>query len=102
MQGGDLFSRILEQGRGVGMPEEEVKAMMRQTISGVKALHDRRIIHRDLKPENILLSGEAGNLSFKIGDFGLAKTFPEETGAETEAEAQSLETEAEKPATLAR
>merc|ERR1712100_304712 len=36
MQGGDLFSRILEQNsRGVGMPEEEVKAMMRQTITGV-------------------------------------------------------------------
>merc|ERR1711977_545377 len=107
MQGGDLFSRILEQNRkGVGMPEEEVKAMMRQTISGVKALHDKRIIHRDLKPENILLSGD--KLSFKIADFGLAKTFPEETGAEetgaeeeTGAQAQ-VETEAEMPAMLAR
>jgi len=93
MQGGDLFSRILAKRRaGEAICEEEVKAMMRQTIAGVKALHDNGVIHRDLKPENILLSGaQAGDLSFKIGDFGLAKVFeaqatPESaTGRETPA-----------------
>lgn len=45
---------------------------MYQLLSGVNELHSKRIMHRDLKPQNLLLSND---LSIKICDFGLARTF---------------------------
>lgn len=80
MHGGDLFQRILtgNKDKPAGIPEEEVKKMIREIILGVKALHSNHIIHRDLKPENILL-GEHGTC--KIADLGLAHLFPHERSA---------------------
>lgn len=72
---GDLFCQLLEQGSAVGLPEPEVKRVMRHTILGLKALHSHGIIHRDMKCENILLGGDG---QYKLADFGLAKLFPTE------------------------
>ncbi|KAL5740419.1 hypothetical protein ACOSP7_029301 [Xanthoceras sorbifolium] len=47
------------------------------TASGLAFLHDEaepHIVHRDIKASNILLDG---NFHPKIGDFGLAKLFPD-------------------------
>lgn len=47
------------------------------TASGLAFLHeeaDPRIVHRDIKASNVLLDE---NLNPKIGDFGLAKLFPD-------------------------
>lgn len=49
--------------------EPETRFYMRDILSGVQYLHDRRIIHRDLKLGNLFLDNE---LHVKIGDFGLA------------------------------
>lgn len=38
-----------------GLPEDEVKKIIRQVGQAVKFMHKMDIIHRDLKPENILL-----------------------------------------------
>ncbi|KAF1749529.1 hypothetical protein GCK72_025997 [Caenorhabditis remanei] len=43
---------------------------------GVKYVHDKWVCHRDLKPENLLVS----NGKLKIGDFGLACTYKNESG----------------------
>merc|ERR1712093_161553 len=88
MPGYALFQHILAANKnrttgGEGIPEAEVKQIMRQTILGVKAVHDKHVIHRDLKAENILVCGEGK--TFKLGDFGLAKVFAEETETETPA-----------------
>ncbi|KAG8224873.1 hypothetical protein J437_LFUL006467 [Ladona fulva] len=51
------------------LTEPEVRFYLRQVLSGVQFLHNRRIIHRDLKLGNLFLND---NLEVKIGDFGLA------------------------------
>ena len=70
VSGGDLFDRIIDQGK---YPESRARAVMRMLLEAVKYLHDNNIIHRDLKPENILLVDESYNSQVKLTDFGLAK-----------------------------
>ena len=53
--------------------ESELRQIMRQLLTGVKAIHDAGVIHKDLKPENILIdrkNDRLGNLA--ICDFGSA------------------------------
>ena len=63
-------------------PEELVQYFMRQIISAVKYLHDKRIINRDIKLNNILVHYNSEedkkkenllNAKVKILDFGFAK-----------------------------
>ena len=49
-----------------------VKAVARQLLRGVAALHARGIMHRDLKPQNVLVDEEPA-LHVRIADFGLAR-----------------------------
>ncbi|KAF1883904.1 hypothetical protein Lal_00038398 [Lupinus albus] len=52
-------------------------AICHGTASGLRFLHEEaqpNIVHRDIKASNILLDG---NFNPKIGDFGLAKLFPD-------------------------
>ena len=74
---------ILEYGKGnllqymekLNKPfsQETALYLFYQFIKDVKELHQRYISHRDLKAENVLLVGN--NLSVKLCDFGLSKSF---------------------------
>lgn len=68
IQGGELFSRVLES-KG-GLPSSHVKFYAACVIEGLEYLHRKRIAYRDLKLENLVL-GVDGYL--KIIDFGFAK-----------------------------
>jgi serine/threonine protein kinase len=44
-------------------------SLLRQSLSGLTAMHERKFIHRDLKPSNLLVGSDD---VLRIGDLGLA------------------------------
>ncbi|KAG6623738.1 CAMK/CAMK1 protein kinase [Phytophthora cinnamomi] len=65
-EGGDLFDRIVKQGK---FPEREAQKVTAALIEALHYCHTHSIIHRDIKPENVLLSGD----DVKLCDFGFAR-----------------------------
>ena len=70
LSGGELFNRIVEEGR---FPEEAAARLFAQILLSMEYLHSLNIVHRDVKPENILYVQE-GSSSIKLIDFGYAGT----------------------------
>ncbi|CAH0482235.1 unnamed protein product [Peronospora belbahrii] len=72
-EGGDLFDRIVKQGK---FPESEAQKVTAALVEALYYCHTHSIIHRDVKPENVLLSGD----DIKLCDFGFARQLnhPEE------------------------
>lgn len=54
------------------LPDNLVRSVLGQVLSGVAYLHRNWVLHRDLKPANIMIT--AGG-RVKIGDLGLARIF---------------------------
>ena len=69
--GGDLFSKIVEQGK---YSEREAVRCCRQIAEALVYMHSCGVIHRDLKPENILLINTSIDSDLRIADFGLKNT----------------------------
>ncbi|KAG7386078.1 hypothetical protein PHYPSEUDO_000670 [Phytophthora pseudosyringae] len=65
-EGGDLFDRIVKQGK---FPEREAQKVAAALVEALHYCHTHSIIHRDVKPENVLLSGD----DVKLCDFGFAR-----------------------------
>ena len=62
---GDLFDRV-------PLAESDVRHLLRQLISAVRALHQHGVAHLDLKPENVCFDHED---KVKLIDFGSARFF---------------------------
>ncbi|MEZ4371095.1 MAG: serine/threonine-protein kinase [Polyangiaceae bacterium] len=45
-----------------------------QLLSAAASAHSADVVHRDLKPDNIRVSGEAGEVTLRILDFGISKS----------------------------
>ncbi|ULU11090.1 hypothetical protein L3Y34_014945 [Caenorhabditis briggsae] len=73
LTGNELLERIRKLER---FTECEAADIMRQLVSSVKYLHDKRIVHRDLKPENILFESTDSNARLRLVDFGFARLLP--------------------------
>lgn len=65
----------LADARGGRLPPPETLEIISQTLDGLAYAHAQGYIHRDIKDQNILVSGTLPNLSAKLTDFGLAKSF---------------------------
>ena len=83
INGGSLTDCLkkYQQKYGRAFPEEIVQYLMRQIVSAIKYIHDRKIIHRDLKLDNIMVKFyndmDLNNLNMmnsniKIIDFGFS------------------------------
>ncbi|CAI5440239.1 unnamed protein product [Caenorhabditis angaria] len=73
LSGAELLDRIRQLTR---FTEMEAADIMRQLVSAVQYLHDKKIVHRDLKPENILFENSDSNARLRLVDFGFARLLP--------------------------
>ncbi|ORX98102.1 calcium/calmodulin-dependent protein kinase 1 [Basidiobolus meristosporus CBS 931.73] len=74
-RGGELFERIIEQGK---FTEKDATRFMKTVIDAIDYLHDHNIVHRDLKPENLLFKDESPDAPLMIVDFGIAKSLSDD------------------------
>lgn len=70
LEGSTLQTILL---RGEKLTHEKIHAIFQQVISALQHAHENQIVHRDIKPSNIMISEDAGALTVKILDFGIAR-----------------------------
>ncbi|WPK23910.1 hypothetical protein PUMCH_001160 [Australozyma saopauloensis] len=68
--GGELFDRIVQQGR---FTEHDASVVILQILEAILYLHKHNIVHRDVKPENVLYLNELQDSNVVLADFGIAK-----------------------------
>jgi serine/threonine protein kinase len=54
------------------LPEQEALQIAYQLARGLQYISKRKVVHRDIKPDNVFNKKEAGQMIYKIGDFGFA------------------------------
>jgi serine/threonine-protein kinase len=65
----------LADARGGQLPLREGLAIISQALAALSHAHAQGYIHRDIKDQNILVAGSWPNITAKLTDFGLAKSF---------------------------
>ena len=81
LEGASLASQLRRQGP-LGIADS--CALASQLCSALTALHSKGIVHRDVKPGNVFLLDALG-VTMKLIDFGMSKSFLDDTDAITEA-----------------
>ena len=65
----------LADAQGGRLPFRDAIQIISQALDALAYAHERGYIHRDIKESNILVSGATPNLTAKLTDFGLARSF---------------------------
>jgi protein kinase len=66
---GSLLEALAARGGGGGLPEAQVRFVVRRLLAALAALHGAGFMHRDVKPENVLLLAGGGGRPV-LADFG--------------------------------
>eukprot|EP01089_Gocevia_fonbrunei_P022203 TRINITY_DN888_c0_g1_i1.p1 TRINITY_DN888_c0_g1~~TRINITY_DN888_c0_g1_i1.p1 ORF type:complete len:569 (-),score=145.10 TRINITY_DN888_c0_g1_i1:66-1772(-) len=73
--GGGCLTEVLEQFENVKLTEPQIAFCCRETLRGLRYIHQNHRIHRDIKSDNVLLSSDG---QVKIADFGYAAQLTQE------------------------
>ena len=65
----------LAEDHGGRLSYEDGMSIIAQALEALSFAHAQGYIHRDFKDQNILVAGSSPNLTAKLTDFGLAKSF---------------------------
>ena len=79
LQGTELRSLLQQHG---ALHPALARRVTMEALSALSAAHALGIIHRDLKPANIFLVNDGAKGHVKVLDFGFAKAFEDEQGAD--------------------
>jgi mitosis inhibitor protein kinase SWE1 len=72
-ENGNLSKFLAETGNKARLDDFRIWKILLEMTMGVKAIHDSGFIHLDLKPANMFIGFDG---CLKIGDFGLASSWP--------------------------
>ncbi|KAJ3091890.1 Cell division protein kinase 1 [Quaeritorhiza haematococci] len=73
MDCGDTDLRHYLDDHPEGLPQDEIKNIMFQTLQGLDHCHSRGVLHRDLKPGNIVISILPTGTLVKVADWGMGR-----------------------------
>jgi serine/threonine protein kinase len=65
----------LAESRGGRLDYHEAVTIITQVLDALSYAHNQGYIHRDIKDQNIMVQGAWPNITAKLTDFGLAKSF---------------------------
>lgn len=95
---GETLEDLLKRKKKFSPPE--AVGLIYQALLGLQHIHENGLIHRDLKPANMMLAQvkgkdgkPTGQVTVKILDLGLSRTFAEESGDLQESTANSALTQ---------
>ncbi|KAK5168979.1 mitosis inhibitor protein kinase swe1 [Saxophila tyrrhenica] len=86
-ENGNLKDFLLQTGFKGRLDDFRIWKILLELSQGVKSIHDASIIHLDLKPANVFIDWEGG---LKIGDFGMASTWPAPPGLDGEGDREYI------------
>jgi mitosis inhibitor protein kinase SWE1 len=86
-ENGNLDTFLSERGNVSRLDEWRVWKILVEIALGLRYIHKYNFLHLDIKPANIFITFEG---TLKIGDFGMATTYPAASGIEREGDREYI------------
>lgn len=86
-ENGNLKDFLTQTGFKGRLDDFRIWKILLELCQGVKSIHDAGVIHLDIKPANVFIDWEG---VLKIGDFGLASTWPAPAGLDGEGDREYI------------
>jgi mitosis inhibitor protein kinase SWE1 len=86
-ENGNLKDFLQQTGFKGRLDDFRIWKILLELCQGIKSIHDANFIHLDLKPANIFIDWEG---VLKIGDFGMASTWPAPSGLDGEGDREYI------------
>lgn len=86
-ENGNLKDFLLQTGFKGRLDDFRIWKILLELSQGIKSIHDAEIIHLDLKPANVFIDWEG---VLKIGDFGMASSWPAPAGIDGEGDREYI------------